>query len=403
MVVGIALQVGGTDAGVPHDGGGGTWLEGGRTCAVAAVVLGVVAAVLVPHFMRHVVHVERVPDGRTLARHAARLVAAAWRLQVRNAATTCGEHMADVVVGRPDHVVAGVDVLSEHGAPTSVVVGVRGAVQEDQLVVVGHNFHGQTRVPLKDAVHANHGGVHRGEHAAHVPAVVRGVFSSACQRQAVRSQLRAVVHAACRRDRLEAHGLNFLASRMGLAHGGLDLLARLGKFQRHAPFGPLRGACVEVGTGVHNDMLPISGRVGVDEHGFPDAHDHGMKTLWRQVKPDRGLGRVQALTGIHLNVREPGRKLGGHDGAVDHAKTLHPAVGHGQREHRLRSSSVERRRMGHFRQPSLQTRDVQVIRVECQHIHCWGCGSVFLRGRRPKRQLGRRRQADGNNKGKGRA
>ena len=116
-------------------------------------------------------------------------------------------------------------------------------------------------------------------------------------------------------------------------------------------------------------MLPITRRVGVDEHRLPDAHDHGMKTLWRQVKSDRGLRRVQALAGIHLNVWEPGRKLGGHDGAVDHAKTLHLTVGHGQRQHSLRSAGVKRSRVGHCRQPSLQTKHVQVVGVECQHIH----------------------------------
>ena len=308
--------------------------------------------------MGHIVHVEGVAYGRTLAGHTASLVATAWRLQIRHTATSCGEYVSNVVVGGTNHVVARVDVLPKHGPPAPVAVRVSRSIQKNQFVVVGHEFHGQTSVPLEDAVHPDHGGVHCRKHAAHIPSVERRVLPCARQSQTVGPQLRAIVHTACGGDGMETHGLDFFASGMRFTHRRLHTLARLGKFQGHATFRALRGAGVEVGTIVNNDMLTIAGRVGIDEYGFPWAHDHRVEPVWCHIKTDGGFRCVHPLSCIHLDARESGRQLGSHDGAVDHAKALHPSIGQGQRENRLGSTGVKGRRMRHLSQPSFQTSHV---------------------------------------------
>ena len=221
MVVGVALQVGRANAGVTHDGRGRSRLIRRGRCTVAAVVLGVVATVLVPHFVGHVVHVEWVAHGRTASGHSAGLASATRGLQVRHTTAARRKHVTDVVVRRTNDAVARVDVLGQHGSTTVVGVGVCASIEEDDLVVVGHNLHGQAHIPLKDSVDTRHGGVHGGKHTAHGSSVELRVLPCARERESVCAELRSVVHAVGRHGRTP-HGLDLFATTgKGIGRRGL--------------------------------------------------------------------------------------------------------------------------------------------------------------------------------------
>src|SRR5262249_25314212 len=112
-------------------------------------VEAVVPAVLVAHLVGHVVDVEVVSHRVAEAGHAHGLLAVhAHDAQAGDAAAAGAEHVADVVVGVPDHGVQVGLVLAQHLAAVVVGVGVRGPVQVDHQVVVGHQVHVHREVAL---------------------------------------------------------------------------------------------------------------------------------------------------------------------------------------------------------------------------------------------------------------
>ena len=128
MVVRIALQVGRANACVAHDGARAAGLVSRGGGAVAAVVLGVVGAKLVPHLMRHIIDVERISDWRAAAGHPPSLPAPTRRIQLGNPPAASRKDMADVVIGRSDDGVAGRLVLVEHRRPAVVRVRIGASV-----------------------------------------------------------------------------------------------------------------------------------------------------------------------------------------------------------------------------------------------------------------------------------
>ncbi len=134
MEIGIAvvLDIRGADAGVTHDGGGASRLHGGVVVAVAAVVLGVVGAILMAHLVGDIIHVEGVAHGVAAAGDSPGLVTgAARRTKGCDTASPGGEYMADVIVGGADAIVTSRLVLPQHGASVVVGIGVGAGIQED--------------------------------------------------------------------------------------------------------------------------------------------------------------------------------------------------------------------------------------------------------------------------------
>ncbi len=106
--------------------------------------------------MAHVIDVKGISYRCTKPRNTPRFVGSAGRVEVGYPAATGGEDVANVVVGRADYCVAVGLVLSQHGHPVVVGIGIRGSIGIYQQVIVGHQVHANRHFTLIHAVDAVH-------------------------------------------------------------------------------------------------------------------------------------------------------------------------------------------------------------------------------------------------------
>ena len=199
--------------------------------------------------------------------------------------------MANVIVGRSDLRIAGVDVLAQHGAAAVVGVGVAGGVKINDVIVVGHQVHVDGNFALVNPIHTGERGVVSIHHVGHSAAMERGVFTGTRQGQAVGAQLGTAFGAdLCGRLTKVAH----LAVVYRLIVLGAVALVELLQVHLHVVrdgrkfFKDLGSRGVEGFFGVR--LVGLGGPVGqgVDVPRIAIADDHGMEAFGRHTQTNSG-------------------------------------------------------------------------------------------------------------------
>ncbi len=189
IIIAVILHIRRTNPCISHDGGGTPGFVGSRT-PVAGIILSMIAAKLVAHFMADIVDVKRVSHRSRKAGYPTCLVCIVTRrIEEGNATTTCTEYMADVIVAAANDGVYSRLIFEEHSS--AIVVGVRvgSGVQLNQEVIIGDHFHTDgnfTFVHAIDAIHRSGKCCHNGCNRTPMESCV---FARTGQSQSIGSQL----------------------------------------------------------------------------------------------------------------------------------------------------------------------------------------------------------------------
>ena len=208
----MGLQiVGGTDAGIGHNGRSAARLIGGRrvdiaisTTAINAVVERVVGAKLVAHLMGYIVYIKAITHRYGLTGNALRLEACLTNhTYLRQAASAGCEHMAYVVVGiayaQVAYLLVGIQATVSNGINSRegvITIDTTRGCGEYQGVLVSNKVHAHRQLPLIDTIDAVKRGNHLAEYLGYSGSRQAGsglgVLMVAGKRQAIGAQLVAV-------------------------------------------------------------------------------------------------------------------------------------------------------------------------------------------------------------------
>ncbi len=218
--------------------------------------------------------------------------------------------MPDVVVAGSDD---GVDrglVLPEHGARVVVGVGVRGPVQENELVIVRDQIEPDGELGLGDAVDAVDGGVHRREHAGDGASMELTVLPGAGQGEHV-------VPAGLAVGRADALGNAPIIESESAIH--VSALAEA-HGAHVASFAALARAGHEFRAGVHHQLFGIRRvpRVEIDRAAFR-VHD-AVEALIAEVNAAEEEGVPFGLNQVTRDGRVPSGEVRMEDVRADHAE-----------------------------------------------------------------------------------
>src|SRR5690606_3479562 len=122
IIVAVALNVWRANTCIAHNGRGASWFNR-CTGTLAIVVLGVISAILVAHFVGYIINIKRIVNRCRQSGNASRLLAGNTRYAKSGDTTAAStEYVANIIIGIADYAIQRRLVLGEHGKP--VIVGI---------------------------------------------------------------------------------------------------------------------------------------------------------------------------------------------------------------------------------------------------------------------------------------
>ena len=158
VIIAVVLYIGRANPCITHNRTGASRFSSGCTNAVAIVVLCMISSKLMPHFMRNVVNIKRISNGRTAASYTTCfLPSGAHNTKTSKTSTVCSEDMSDVIVSTTNHIIYIGLILINHRSRGTICIWVGCCRGINQGVVIGNNHHGDRYIFFVHPIYAVHG------------------------------------------------------------------------------------------------------------------------------------------------------------------------------------------------------------------------------------------------------